>query len=266
LEEIGVLRSGFIRMALGAVAVVLLAWGGSVCFGDPPKRNDKPSSFAVVELFTSEGCSSCPPADEVMRKLVARAKDSRQAIYCLSFHVDYWNNLGWKDPYSEADYSRRQREYVESLGGSQVYTPQMIVNGAKEFLGSNQSKAKAAISTALAKPAESTLSLRIEGPSDAPKLAVAYRMAGVSAGAQLNLAIVERGLSQKVSRGENAGRLLKHDNVVRLFYALDVPASGEGVAEMNVPDSVRRQNASLIGYVQAKKTRAIVAANALELK
>src|SRR5476651_2422634 len=101
----------------------------------PSKANNQ--RFAVVELFTSEGCSSCPPADEAIAKL--QKESNGKPVYILAFHVDYWNRLGWKDVFSNADYSERQNEYAKYLRLESVYTPQVVVNGKKEFVGSEES-------------------------------------------------------------------------------------------------------------------------------
>src|SRR5262245_48953789 len=106
------------------------------------------SGFAVVELFTSEGCSSCPPADRLLADLA-----KRPGVYALEFHVDYWNSLGWRDPYSAAAYSDRQRMY-----GDDIYTPQMVVNGTNLFVGSNRARAEAAIAAGLSAPPKVGLS------------------------------------------------------------------------------------------------------------
>ena len=98
-------------------------------------ENEKP--FVVVELFTSEGCSSCPPADELLSEIVDGRYENTDVIG-LSFHVDYWDYIGWKDPYASRDFTNRQRIYAEKLRSHQLYTPQMVVNGKHEFVGSNR--------------------------------------------------------------------------------------------------------------------------------
>ena len=110
----------------------LLLFGGSVMAAEP---------FAVVELFTSEGCSSCPPAEALLNQIHPRAAKSGQRIYTLAFHVDYWDRLGWKDPFSEAAYSQRQNSYANGFGEDRIYTPQMIVNGRGGFVGSDAGEA-----------------------------------------------------------------------------------------------------------------------------
>ncbi|MEL7087271.1 MAG: DUF1223 domain-containing protein, partial [Planctomycetota bacterium] len=105
--------------------------------------------FAVVELFTSEGCSSCPPAEAVLNRLDRDARQGHQRIFTLAFHVDYWNRLGWTDPFSDRAYSDRQRDYAVTLRERSIYTPQMVVNGTTGFVGSHARRAGQEIGRAL---------------------------------------------------------------------------------------------------------------------
>jgi hypothetical protein len=115
---------------------------------DALPRYDMPiKGFALVELYTSEGCSSCPPADELVGKLSGTAEN----VIVLSYHVDYWDNLGWKDGYSSPLYSGRQKEYGNYFHMNSVYTPQIIVNGEVEFVGSNEGRLKESIHKSLRK-------------------------------------------------------------------------------------------------------------------
>src|SRR5262249_24150999 len=113
--------------------------------------NDK-SVPVLVELFTSEGCSSCPPADQLLTSLAEKQPVSGAQIVTLSEHVDYWNRLGWTDPYSSAALSKRQNDYAEQFGGDSVYTPEMVVDGASQFVGSDDYAARDAIENAIKSP------------------------------------------------------------------------------------------------------------------
>jgi hypothetical protein len=203
-----------------------------------------PAGVAVVELFTSEGCSSCPPAERVLADLA-----DRPGVYALEFHVDYWNSLGWRDPFSDAAYSARQRAYSED-----VYTPQMIVNGTNAFVGSNQSLAEAAITAAVAVPARVTLFLELrEGR-------LAYRASGAPRGARLCVAIVDAHRTTKVLRGENAGRTLAHAQVVRVFVARPLAESGSGSIAL---PAAWASHDGIIAYVQKPASREILGACAI---
>ena len=102
-----------------------------------------------MELFTSEGCSSCPPANALLERITQRTRKQGLRVYPLSFHVDYWNELGWKDPFSDTAYTRRQRQYGQAMALSSIYTPQMIVNGTDQFVGHRQAIADKSIGKAL---------------------------------------------------------------------------------------------------------------------
>ena len=131
-------------VVLSGVIVVRLAVGPS--FGQDRQADaakggeDAEPGFAVVELFTSEGCSSCPPADALLAEQVRDAREHGRPVYCLAFQVDYWNRLGWADPYSDAGFSRRQNDYAQAFQSDRVYTPQVVVNGTEEFVGSDRAQ------------------------------------------------------------------------------------------------------------------------------
>jgi len=208
--------------------------------------------IAVIELFTSEGCSSCPPADRLLLDLAAR-DDAR--LFPLAFHVDYWNRLGWTDPFSDAAYSERQRSYARALGSDRVYTPQMIVNGDEEFIGSRRVTAERAIQHALDAPARATIDLHATVESDSVR--INYSVVDAPSGAMLHLALVQQEAEQSVPRGENAGRTLRHANVVRAFETL--PA-GSGSKTLALPDDLDAENASVVAYVQTSGMQQIVGA------
>ncbi len=213
-------------------------------------------AVAVVELFTSEGCSSCPPADRLLHSLVETTRAEERPVYALSFHVDYWNRLGWEDPYSQSAFSQRQRQYSQALGVD-TYTPQIVVNGQQAMVGSRTGRVQGAIESALAEPAPVDVSLRVEtGEND---LEVTYQLVDAPPeDATLRLAVVERGLSQEVTRGENAGRTLRHANVVRSFTS--TPARTEGSSSLSISEAVDRSQASVIGYVQGPSLAVLGAA------
>lgn len=231
------------------IAVVLIAL--SVMLGTTANSAEP---VAVVELFTSEGCSSCPPADKLLSEIAADAQKSGKLIFTLAFHVDYWNHLGWADPFSDAAFSTRQHAYGKKFGLRSVYTPQMIVNGAEEFVGSDRTRAQRAIDAALTLPATVELKLRWhDGTAE-------YEVTGAPAGSVLNLAVVERGLVNKIARGENSGRTLRHDNVVRVFETVRIGDARTGKLALRLPASVTRDNATVFSYVQDPSTLAILGA------
>lgn len=221
--------------------------------------------FALIELFTSEGCSSCPPADRLASELVDES-DTRN-VFVLSFHVDYWDRLGWKDPYASKAASERQRAYAKSLRDQRVYTPQMIVNGAVGFVGSNRDRAEQEIERALECPApvEVVAEARASG-SDALRIDARVEMEVelIHRDWDVVAAVVERGLSQTPDRGENKGRSLAHDNVVRAFR-VEALVGDDVTIEIDVPSEVDREQSSIIVYVQDTRTRKILGVTQVEM-
>ncbi|QJX47457.1 DUF1223 domain-containing protein [Hymenobacter taeanensis] len=169
----------------------------------------------VVELFTSEGCSSCPAADDALRQLETDQSVDGIEVLALGEHVDYWNRLGWKDPFSSAAFTARQREYAAAFN-TNSYTPQAVVDGGTELVGSRQWALVKAIEQA-AKAPRATVQLTRAGAN--LKVRVGQLPAGTGASTVL-LAFTESGLSSQVGRGENSGRLLHHAAVVRELQTL----------------------------------------------
>jgi len=200
-------------MAFQTLLVVLFTWFGSPL---PVEEAAAFTGFALVELYTSQGCSSCPPADRVLAQLVEEARQEDLPLYALSFHVDYWNRLGWADPYSDPAYSRRQRAYAHVLN-ERVYTPQMIVNGREVFVGSRAETARRAVEKHLRQEALSQI--RLIRSEDAGNVRVLLN--GKTEGITLRYAWVDAQKSNPVPRGENAGRQLTHVQVVRELGVLD---------------------------------------------
>ena len=203
--------------------------------------------IAVVELFTSQGCSSCPSADRLLSKLINETGTSDHPVFGLSFHVDYWNRLGWRDPYSSEEYTQRQYAYGRKLKLETVYTPQMIVNGKLEFVGSNERLAKQTINKVLASPAVANITVE-KLVAEPDQITLNYTMENDLPGYVINAAIVERGISTDVKRGENHGRILHHDNVVRVFQQQE--ANQQGIFELSMPEEIDLSKSSLILYGQ----------------
>lgn len=219
------------------------------------------NGIAVVELFTSQGCSSCPPADAILKQIAETASKSKLPVHVLSFHVDYWNKLGWTDPYSDALFTRRQREYATALKLEQVYTPQMIVNGRTEFVGSHKSKAHQAITRSLARRATAVVELTLTRDLTKRQVALDYELRGAIEGKMLNVALVQTPEANAVPRGENAGRRLAHINVVRAFRFLPIQQMN-GSLKLDVPEDMDLEGSQVIAYVQDPKSLNVVAATA----
>jgi hypothetical protein len=227
---------------------------------------DTASTPVLVELFTSEGCSSCPPADALL-SLLGRTQPVRGAnIIVLEEHVDYWDRLGWKDPFSSETATERQNEYGAAFGGSQVYTPQMIVDGRTEFVGSSDTDALRAIRAAsqAQKPA---IQLSWEnGENLAIHLEPLNNTAGRD-GQQMILVIAENMLHSDVKRGENAGRALEHNGVVRQILPLAkidaAPAGFTSSVAVHTAREWNRANLRAVVFVQERRSRHVLAAAAI---
>lgn len=185
---------------------------------------------AVLELFTSEGCSSCPAADENLARLTEEADKVGPRVFTLELHVDYWNHLGWADPFSDARYSLRQGAYAKQLGAQGVYTPQLLVNGREELVGSDSARSRAAIARALQTPASAAVSFTARRHDAA--IDVEYRVSATQA-VDLNVAFADDAAQTHVPRGENADRLLLHRHVVRAFRSVRV--GGAATGRVSVP-------------------------------
>jgi hypothetical protein len=227
----------------------------------------KPATPVLVELFTSEGCSSCPPADKLLAQINARQPVQGAEAIILEEHVDYWDDLGWRDPFASAAVTQRQKDYAKTIR-AEVYTPQMIVDGRTDVLGSDQSAAERAIAAASSAP-KTELELSWVGMTNTmggPKL-LRVRAGKLSAGesAEVFMAITESHLHSDVKRGENAGRGLEHDGVVRKFTSLG-KTNGSGEFSFDAQSSVKlspdwkRENIRVVVFVQDVHSRRIYVA------
>jgi len=212
--------------------------------------------FAVVELFTSEGCSSCPAADEVVAKI--QRETNEKPVYILAFHVDYWNRLGWKDIFSEPAYSNRQNQYSSWLNSS-IYTPQVVINGQKEFVGSDESRLRSSISAALHKT--NPVGLRINSTKENDRsVSVHYQIDRNIVNSSLVLALIEKTASSKVLRGENEGRTLTHVQIVRNFQTIPLNGQSEGTSKIEIPSGLNNLGLEIIAFLQSRENGEITGA------
>lgn len=209
------------RLAVAAL-LLLLSHANALANSQSCSASSGPMRTSLLELFTSEGCSSCPPADRWLSGLRAQP-GNKQRLAPLAFHVDYWNRLGWADRFSKPAYSARQRWIADVNHARTIYTPQFVLDGrdARPMQSGlpavqNERAAAAEIRLELAPPAGGRIKIRGEARMRVPK-----------EGAQVFLALYENNLTTRIEAGENAGRLLRHDYVVReLLGPFRLPASG----------------------------------------
>jgi Uncharacterized secreted protein len=248
-------------LAAVVVATLFLAVGsprhhvnvGPSLTNSPGEENGR--AAVLVELFTSEGCSSCPPADALLRRLDQAQPASSAELIVLSEHVDYWNDIGWTDPYSSHAYSERQSAYAAQFGNATVYTPQMVVDGRFEFVGSDERKASQAIREA-AKEAKTVVDLSVV-PGDQEAFILRVKVGPLPSGtrsvsADVFLALADNRDESQVSRGENAGRTLEHVAVLRKFSRIgSVGISGGFSREINLgPNTIEGADRRIIVIVQ----------------
>lgn len=204
------------------------------------------NSFAVLELFTSEGCSSCPPADQLLPQLASTDAN----IIPLSFHVDYWDRMGWKDPFSNPAFTDRQRDYAKQFKLESIYTPELIINGEYELIGSNRNVAERDIKKVIAEVSQ--VHVNIDGvKKENGKLIFTTSLKGPITNSNVVCAVVQKHAESKVKAGENNGATLSHTNVVRTF--VEQSANEKMNFELDVPGDVANDNWKLIVYTQQKE-------------
>lgn len=238
----------------------------------PPTKSSATSTDrpVVVELFTSEGCSDCPPAEALALRMEKQPLPGIDMIV-LEEHVTYWNQYGWFDPFSSADWTQRQLEYVGKLAKPNPYTPEMVIDGGAQFPGGDAQKAQASIEAAAHTPATSVTiteeKLDAKGSGDF-KISVG-KLDGSTAGDQADvwIAVTEDGLHSAVNAGENAGHTLYHAAVLRYLHKVGAaqPAGFTGDAHVKINSKWDRKNVNVVAFVQDHKSMKIIGAASLNL-
>jgi hypothetical protein len=225
----------------------------------------------LVELFTSEGCSTCPPADKLLTDLDQIQPVAGVQVIALSEHVDYWDRLGWTDRFSSVQFSERQGEYSRALGGKGLFTPEMIVDGRTSLIGGKVKLVLEAIAEAARSPkAEVSIAIQTSGPKSVALTTQVEKVPDLSPGdkAEVMLAITESGLVSSVSRGENSGRQLAHSAVTRKLIKLGTVESQSfsGERVIGLESSWKRENMKAVAFVQERSSRRVLGATAIKLQ
>jgi hypothetical protein len=243
------------------IAAAMVVAAVAVLAADQGSMTHAAGGPVVVELFTSEGCSSCPPADQLLRRLAADPA-LRGRVIPLAYHVDYWNYLGWRDPFSTAAWTQRQNQYVHAFALGGAYTPQAVVAGSRELIGSNESALRAAIRAAAASRDDASVQLSLEGET-----AVVTSNAR-QAGLELILATTEDDVTTRVQRGENGGRALTEGSIVRRLDHVGAVPAGNATRRVPVPidRGWNRSKVNVVALLQDPKTLRIHAAAMAALK
>ena len=241
-------------MKSGMRVVLLVAVVGLAAFAQPVPA---PVPI-VVELFTSEGCSSCPPADAVLSKLARDQSISGVQVIPLGMHVTYWDELGWKDPASLAQATERQQDYSRVFGADRVYTPQAIVDGREELIGSADAGIRQAVAKAARQPhARIALRTSVDGASLKADATVSDVPPDVKEKLHAWMFVTEDGLSSVVKRGENGGRTLHHDAVVRLAAGASFTAEKILSFRVDLRPDWRREQMHAVMVLQGDSSRRI---------
>lgn len=235
-----------LALAFGLFALAGLAAGATAA--EPAGH-----SPIVVELYTSQGCSSCPPAEAFLAELA-----KRDGVIALEFHVDYWDYIGWKDSFAKPEFTSRQKKYVETLKGRYAYTPQMVIQGKAHVVGSHRDEVESFIQQYIA---DNTKGPSISIKRNGDKLIVAVGQGAGAAGYDVVLAIFDKPQVTEIRSGENSGRISKNSNVVRELVTLGT-WSGKAL-KYNVPLAGKEGNGGCAVLVQQHDQGAILAAATL---
>lgn len=242
------------------VLILLTVLGLSAMLPDNALTKPAARPVVVLELFTSQGCSSCPAADRTLQELTEKASRSGQAVYGLSFHVDYWNRLGWKDPFSSKQFTDRQRQYDRTLQ-TQTYTPQLVVNGRQGIIGGQRGRIEQAIQAIQQQPASAFVGVDGNLTRTGKQVTVNYELSAKGS-YRVNAALVQREAHTPVRNGENGGRTLVNTHIVRAFKTVE-PSSTSGSVSLTQPDGLPVDQTSVLVYVQRADNGQVVGAVSL---
>jgi len=249
-------------LAILVIAVI------SICMAVLAKTTEPgvPRKAVVVELFTSEGCSSCPPADELLGRLRQDLAAKNVQVIPLGFHVDYWNSLGWKDRFSSADFTQRQEQYTHALKVDGPYTPEMVVDGEVEFVGNDAGRAQSTIRQQASQLELAQVKIALAG-ADQLKIQAKGPATSSTGNALVMLAITEDNLSTQVGSGENGGRTLHHAAVVRELRQVGSLQSGaiETTVPLKLEKDWKRNGLRAVVFVQNGPSRKIEGAASVAL-
>lgn len=248
---------------LFAVAMMVFSIYGLAQTNSKPTPVIKTSSkgFVVLELFTSQGCSSCPPADVILSKY---AKQNNANSIPLAFHVDYWNYIGWRDPFSKAQYTERQKEYAQKFNSNGIYTPQLVINGKYELVGSNEREITDLVNKELSISTNASIKI-ISSTLLNDQLAIQFSALDNDKNSKVNLALVKKSEFTKIKRGENSGLEQTSYNIVYDFKSVALNNSNQIETKFNFQKDWKPADFMVVAYIQNKTNGVISAATKSEI-
>jgi hypothetical protein len=222
----------------------------------------------LAELFTSEGCSSCPPADRILELLARQPPIDGVDVIIMSEHVTYWDHQGWRDPFGSTTFTARQQMYGKFFKLESVFTPQLVIDGTSQVVGTDIAGLKAALAKAAAKPKpQLNVDLRESGANGIVATASGPGLA-TATGEEVMWVVTEDDLVVEVTRGENARHTLRHAGVVRWFTTRKIGASGTASASIEIPLRAewKRDHLRVVAFVQSVRTREVFSVGAVSVQ
>jgi len=263
------MNGGRLRWFVAVAVLAALTSGHSQLTAAPEPGAAVP---ILVELFTAEGCSSCPPADVLLDKMLAAQPASGALLIGLGEHVDYWDQSGWKDRFASASFTKRQQQYADRAKGEEIYTPEMVIDGGAGFVGSDINEARRAVEKAIAIP-HGVIRLQIDpqsrgGDRVGLQIEIAQLPLSTSDTADLVVAATEDGLRTEVKRGENQGHTLTHAAVVHTMQIVGPVTSPQHAAHatIEIARQWRRGQMKFIAFAQERRSRRVLASAMVSLE
>ena len=217
----------------------------------------------LVELFSSEGCSSCPFADAFLKEMMVLADSNRIPVFFLDYHVDIWNKSGWVDRFSDSSFSRRQREYMVKTHQEALFTPMMFVNGEGALPGNAKKEIGQLVNKNMYAEPQTQLKTRAGYVAASNTLILNYEVLGKSDSCTLNLVLAYREIKSEITGGENKGQTLTHHHTVKDWKWYPIDPSKKGKVEMTLPTDVNLSDLILISFIQQNRTWKVYATDQL---
>jgi hypothetical protein len=241
-----------------------------LCLGITPIVNGQIAAqqmpSVLVELFSSEGCSSCTQADQFLYELIKIADSTQSPVYCLDYHVDIWNRSGWVDKFSDTSFSRRQREYMVKTKQDAMFTPMVFVNGGGALPGAAKKEIGKLIGQEMSKNPQTVLVTRAGYIAQTNTLVVNYEIEGNTVDCSLHLVLAYKEIASEITAGENAGKNLIHHQTAKQWKEVAIDSTLKGSVQLQLPNDVPLGNLMLISFVQHIPTWKVFATDQLSFR